>query len=238
MSTTVTEAGGRTSAARRDHRRYWRLLLAAAAPVAGLTLAVTSALTPYGLGDDDDSAAVAAIAAHRGAVEANMWLGVLFVTTLVPGAIAVLWVCRRRNPTLTAVAGTVVLLGFLSSAGNTNTDLLVLAGLDKGVAPGTLATLSGAMNGMAVVSVALLPMLIAITLGRILLGVLLWRARVAPRWMAAALVAAPFVEFVNVTGGNAQPAIGWALTGVGFASATVALLRMRDDEFDLPPLPA
>ncbi|MGH3125320.1 MAG: hypothetical protein ACRDND_30430 [Streptosporangiaceae bacterium] len=83
--------------------------------------------------------------------------------------------------------------------------------------------------------VSLVPALLAITAGRILLGVLLWRARIAPCWMAAALIAAVAVEFVPLGGGNIQPAIGWALTAVGFASATVALLRTRNDEFDLPP---
>jgi hypothetical protein len=30
--------------------------------------------------------------------------------------------------------------------------------------------------------------------------------------------------------------VGWGLTAMGFLAASLALMRMRDDEFDLPPL--
>jgi drug/metabolite transporter (DMT)-like permease len=58
-----------------------------------------------------------------------------------------------------------------------------------------------------------------------------------PSSTAGLLIAAVPIEFVNVTG-NLQPTIAWALTGIGFASASVALLRMSNDEFDLPPVPS
>ncbi|MCW2938583.1 MAG: hypothetical protein JWN00_1568 [Actinomycetia bacterium] len=229
--TTTTAATGI-----RDTRTFWRLLLAFVAPIAGFALAAANALSPGDLGGSSEDL-VASVAAHQGAAEAGIWLSGLFLLTLVPGAIAVAWVSRRRNPTFTAIAGFLVILGFISGTANPATDLVALIGVQKGVDTKVLVTLVDALNNSAFTGVALLPFLLAITLGRLLLGILLWRARVAPRWMAAALIAAAPVEFLNVTGGNLQPTLSWALTGLGFASATVALLRMSNDEFDLPPAP-
>jgi hypothetical protein len=237
VTSTTSPATGTERGALHDRRTFWRLLLAFVAPVSGFALAVTNAITPGALnGSAKDE--VTSIAAHQGAAEASMWFGLLFILTLVPGAIAVAWVCRRRKPTFTAVVGFLTIFGFLSGMANPNTNLVALIGAQKGVDQQTLVTLVDATSNSIFVGVALLPFLIAITFGRLLLGILLWRARVAPRWMAAALIAAAPVEFINISGGNLQPTISWALTGIGFASATVALLRMTNDEFDLPPLPA
>jgi ABC-type uncharacterized transport system permease subunit len=67
-----------------------------------------------------------------------------------------------------------------------------------------------------------------------LLGLALWRSRVAPRWMAIALIVGgvthPFLPNHVIVG------IGLLIAAAGFAGATVALLRMRNDEFDLPPI--
>jgi hypothetical protein len=86
--------------------------------------------------------------------------------------------------------------------------------------------------------VAALSFLIGITIGRILLGIMLWRSRIAPRWMAIALILAAPVEFVPITGSNLQPALSWTLTAIGYAAASLALLRSGNDDFDLPPLAA
>lgn len=236
--TAIDGAATATARRPRDARTFWRVLLALVAPAAGLILAVTSLLDPAELGGSSDNQ-VTSYAAHQDLVQAAAWFGVLLGVTMVPGAVAVAWVCRRRRPLFATAAGFIVILGFLSGSAYGNIqNLTALVGVQKGIDHATLITLLDGIGNATIVGVALVPMLFAITAGRILLGVLLWRAAVAPRWMAVALIAAPFVEFINITGSNAQPAIGWALTAVGFASATVALLRTHNDDFDLPPIPA
>lgn len=222
---------------RRDARTFWRYLLAFAAPVPFILLAISSALTPYPM-EGSTGQAVRAIVENQQRVQTLGWINTVFAWTLVPAGVALLWVCRRHAPVFTAAVGFLVLLGFTSGLGGPKADLLVLVGAQQGVDQAVLVALSDGIWADPTMSVVLLPFLLTITFGRILLGVLLWRVRVAPRWMAIALLLAAPIEFVNVTGGNLQPAIGWALTAIGFASATVALMRMRNDEFDLPPLPA
>ncbi len=66
-----------------------------------------------------------------------------------------------------------------------------------------------------------------------LLGIALWRAKAAPRWLAACLIAGtvthPFFP------GHLAQGIGLLVGAVGFVGVSRALLRMRDDEFDVPP---
>jgi hypothetical protein len=205
---TAVNSAATTRRRPRDARTFWRVLLALVAPAAGIILTITDLLDPAELGGSTDNL-VTSYAGHQDLVQAAAWFGVLFGMTLVPGAVAVAWVCRRRRPVFAAVAGFIVILGFLSGSayGNIQT-LTALVGVQKGINHATLITLVDGIGNATIVGVALVPMLFAITVGRILLGVLLWRAAVAPRWMAAALIAAPFVEFVNITGSNVQPAIG------------------------------
>lgn len=233
--TATTAVPERVARPRRDARTFWRYLLAFAAPVPFVLLAISSALTPYSLEGSTDQA-VRAIAANQQLVESLGWVNVVLAWMLVPAGVALLWVCRRRAPVFTAVVGFLVLLGFTSGLAGPKTDLLVLVGTQQGVDPAVLAALGDGIWADPTMGAAMLPFLLTITFGRILLGVLLWRVRVAPRWMAVALMLAAPIEFVNLTGGNLQPAIGWALTAIGFASATVALMRTSNDEFDLPPL--
>jgi hypothetical protein len=58
--------------------------------------------------------------------------------------------------------------------------------------------------------------------------------------MAAALIiAGPLDVFAPSTLGvnNGSGALSWVLTAIGFAAASRALLRMSNEEFDLPAVP-
>jgi Domain of unknown function (DUF4386) len=218
---------------RRDPRTYWRWLLALSAPIPALLIAAWNAFTPEALGGDGADF-VQAFVEHRGFFETQQQLTLLMVWTFVPSAVAIVWVCRRRSPVLTAVTGTLVLLGFTSGLANPDTHTLVLVGLENDVDPATLTILVNGIDNATYTGLILLPFLLTITLGRVLLGVLLWRVRVAPRWMAVVLALSAPAEFLPIVSGNLQPTIGWAMTAIGFASATVALARMDNDDFDLP----
>ena len=75
-----------------------------------------------------------------------------------------------------------------------------------------------------------------VMIGLALLGIAMWRSRVVPIWVALALVVAgpthPFMPNPTVSG------LGLILGAVGFAGASWALLRSRDEELDLPPVGA
>jgi hypothetical protein len=70
-------------------------------------------------------------------------------------------------------------------------------------------------------------------------GVLLWRTRVTPRWMAVGvMVAGPLDVFGpgRLLVPNGLRALGWILTGTAFCGVSQALLRTGNDDFDLRPI--
>ncbi|WP_161962494.1 DUF4386 family protein [Nocardioides speluncae] len=220
-----------------DARGYWRVLLAVLAPVAWLMVGIGGFIAPSELGGSGQET-VAGIDAHRDLMRFLAGGQLFFLLTFVPGAIATIMALRRTKPVFTAVLGTWFLYAGLSGAANPPIDLIVLTGLEEGLAPDDLATLANALDGSIYTAVALLPVLLFITFGRIALGVLFWKANLAPRWLAVVMMVSPFIEFVPLGHQNVQSGVSWCLSAVAMTYVSLVLLRMTNDEFDLPPLPA
>jgi hypothetical protein len=167
--------------------------------------------------------------------DAMMWLGLPFLVGLIPAVIAVAWVTRRRTLVLTTVGAVWTLLGCLSVFPlGVPDDLLAYLAVREGLDVATIAALDAAWWVLPPVGGAALLFISGIVVGLPLLGLAVWRSRVAPRWMAIALIVGgvthPFLPNHVIAG------IGLLIVAAGFAGATVALLRMRNDEFDLPPI--
>jgi hypothetical protein len=179
---------------------------------------------------------VAAITTHRGLFEVTLWLGLPFLVGLVPAVIALAWVTRRRTPVLTSIGAIWTLLGCLSAFSLlVPDDLLAYLTVTERLDVATVTALDEAWWALPVTGVAALLFISGIVVGIPLLGIGLWRSHVAPRWMASALIIGgathPFLPNHVVAG------IGLLVAGIGFAGATRALLRMTNDDFDLPPMP-
>lgn len=228
------------SAGPADLRRFWRILLAVVAPLPWLSLALANAITPEDLGGSVDDA-FASIAAHPTAAQAAMWLGLPFFLLVVPSGVAMMMAHRRTSPRLTLVVGGFVTYAFCSALTNPNLNLIALITHEQGLDSDTTTALASRLQEHPLTIIAIIPFFLTITLGRIGLGVLLWRARLAPRAIAVAMLLASPVEFLLVGGpfgSNLGPALSYALTATGFCGASIVLLRMTDDEFDLPPYAA
>ena len=224
----------KTAPRRRDTRTFWRVLLAVVAPLPMLCMGIVYVLKPFE-GDAPLPDTVAAVTAHRQLSEVLLWLGVPFLVGLIPAVIAVAWVTRRRTPLLTTVGAVWTLLGCLGAFPLlAPDDLLAYLTVTERLDVATVAALDEAWWALPVTGVAALLFISGIVVGLPLLGIALWRSRVAPRWMAIALIIGgathPFLPNHVVAG------IGLLVAGLGFAGATRALLRMTNDEFDLPPV--
>lgn len=222
-----------------DYRRFWRTLLAVVAPIPWLALACANAITPEDLGGDT-AASFASIVSHPTTAWVVQWLNGLFALLVVPSAVAMMLAHRRTVPRLTTWIGGFVAYACCSGLTNPNLNLIALVGADHHLDFQTTVALADHLETAPTTIVAILPFFLTITVGRLALGVLLWRSQ-APRPMAVAMLLATPVEFLLVGGpfgDNVGPALAYVLTAVGFAAASVALWRMSDDAFDLPPLPA
>ena len=237
MTTTqTTDTEAPAAAAPADMRRTWRRILAFVAPVPGIALAVSNGITPADLGGSTADE-FASFAAHPVAGGWTIAFSGLFALTLAPAAAALMMAYRRHAPRLTTYLVGFVAVGFLFSPLYPSTNLLAAITGNEGLDRDAGIALAEGVTDNPWVGLAVIPFFLTITLGRIALGVMLWRVRLAPRWMAVAMLLATPVEFVlNPAIGNTGPAIAYLLTAVGFLSASYVLLRTPDDEFDLPPV--
>lgn len=220
-----------------DLRRFWRTLLAVVAPLPWLALALSNAVTPDDLGSST-AETFASITEDPSAARVALWLGLAFSLLVVPSGVAMMMAHRRTSPRLTLAIGGFTTYAFYSALVNPNLNLIGLITHEQGLDSETTIALASSLEEHPLTIIAIIPFFLTITLGRIGLGVLLWRARMAPRAMAVAMLAASPVEFLLLGGpfgSNIGPALAYVLTALGFAGASIALLRMTDDDFDLPP---
>jgi hypothetical protein len=236
MSTSFKPAAPtRATGQPRDLRGFWRILLAVVAPIPGIALALSNWFNPTELGGSTRET-FDSIAAHQSEASLSMWFGAIFAILAVPSGVAMLMATRRVAPRLSTWVVGFVTLGFTAGVTAPNVvNNIALETAKQDLDPAVGIALADGIFNSAFTNVAILPFFLTITIGRVLLGIVLWRARIAPRWMAVAMLLASPVEFALVGPvGNIGPTLAYALTAVGFASASVALLRMRNDEFDLP----
>jgi hypothetical protein len=233
MSSTMTTAANTTTKSLKDIRGFWRVLLAVLAPIPLLAKAVYYVLIPVD-GGASFTDTVAAFQQHRDLVYNLRWLDAVFMLLLLPATIAVALVTRRHAPRLATagllLAGLGLLAGFgLIGGPNTPALITVHSGLDVA----TMSNLYDTVGSDPMVGIAMVLFLIGIVFGLGLLGAALWRSRVAPAWMGMSLmiggITHPFLP------GHVAQGIGLIVGAVGYGGASLALLRISNDDFDLAP---
>jgi hypothetical protein len=231
--TTTMQAPTKTL---KDVRGFWRTLLALVAPLPMLGMGIFYLLTPIDGGASFEDT-VAAYAANEQLVGALRWTQLPFLVGLIPATFAVAWVARRGAPRLASAGAFLALLGDLAGfpliQGGDN---LAYAAATDGFDVATMARLQKVLEDDPVQLVASLLFIVGIVFGLLLLGIALWRSRAVPAWMGIALAFGGFTH--PFMPGHVAAGVGLLVAAVGFAGATVALLRMRNDDFDLPPQPA
>jgi hypothetical protein len=218
---------------RHDVRGFWRTLLAVIAPMPMLAQGVFYLLSPAA-GDASFQDTVAAFEAHPELLEPLKWLNAVFVVTLVPATVAAAWVARRGAPRLTTAGACIALTGFLAGIallGGVETPELVT--VQHHLDPTAMSALRDALEGEPLLGIASLLFILGVVVGLGLLGGALKRSRAVPAWVAVAVMVGGVTHpFIPTSVGQG---IGLLVGAVGFAGVGAALVRMSNDEFDLPP---
>ena len=217
-----------------DLRRATRVFAALLLPIGPALIAALRYVMPYST-TDDEKKIVREVAAHQGTQSAVVWLGFAGVLLLVP---AVLWVarlCRPRAPRLTTIALLLLVPGYTALAFLVASDAAVLFAVRHHLPAGTAADMYTGLH--PVIYAAGGAFVLGHVVGTVLLGVALLRTRVVPRWAAWATIAAQPLHFIAaiIVSSHALDLVGWGLNAVGFAAVSVAILRLRDEEWDLAP---
>jgi hypothetical protein len=217
-----------------DLRRASRLLAALVLPIGPLAVAGLRYLLPYFNASTPRETATDVLAA-QGRQSAVLWLGLIATFTLLPGVLAVGRLTRRGAPRMTAAAMLLVVPGYLALTYMIGSDLVLWTGARAGLDPSALAELAGTIHPSS--NVAAVVFVVGHVIGTVLLGLALLRSHTVPVWAAILTVVAQPMHFVAflILGSPALDCASWTANSVAFAVVAIAILRMPDDEWDLPP---
>ena len=226
-----------SSRPRADLRRASRLLAALLLPIGPAAIAILRFVMPYST-TDDSSQIVAKVAAHQTAQSAVVWLGFVGVLTMVPAVTWAARLSRRSAPRLTAVALLLLVPAYTALGLLVAGDAAVLFAVRHHLAPATAADAFEALHPVTLVAGVIF--VIGHVVGTVLLGVAYLRTRVVARWAAGALIVAQPLHFVAAVIVSSHPLdlAAWSLNALAFGVAAGAIVRLRDDEWDLAPRPA
>jgi hypothetical protein len=215
----------------RDRRGFWRILLAVLVLLPMPAKGVYYLLTPVA-GDVTFKESVASFEAHRDVLEALKWFDAVFVVTLIPATVALVWVAHRGAPRLTTAGAVIALTGFLVGMplmGGVMTPALVTVQHDLDFT--SMAALDDALHHEPLLGIAALLFIVGIVFGLGLLGGALKRSRAVPAWVGLAVMIGgathPFIP------NHIGQGIGLFVAAAGCIGVSLALLRMTNDEFDL-----
>lgn len=235
-TTTGTSTQTATAEAARsvwDARGYYRKALAIVAPVPLAAMGVVYVVNDVPGGAPFEEV-VAAVAGRTDLLLTMAWVSALFFALLIPAVLAVAAVTWRRVPRLTAIAVTLTVPGFATAFGVLPNDTaLAILTHDLGLDVAAVGALDEAWWAQPLPSLAALVFLLGIVVGLTLLGIALWRSRLAPAWMGIALIVGgathPFLPSTLAQG------VGLLVGAVGLAGASLALVRMSNEEFAPTP---
>ncbi|MEU4192529.1 hypothetical protein AB0E69_11550 [Kribbella sp. NPDC026611] len=224
MTTTKTPA---------DVRPAWRWTEALILPIGPAAVALLRYLLPYNTTDDVPTI-VHKIIGNLDRSSLILWLAYIAILTLVPGAYAVGRLTRRRTPWLTGVALLLVIPGYLSLPWTASSDAFTWSAGTAGLDPAAITRAADVTHGSMNVAGAVF--VIGHVVGTILLGIAMWRSHIVARWAALAVTVSQPIHFIAavIVSSHTLDLIGWGLQAAGFAAVGWAILRMPNDEWQLP----
>lgn len=226
-----TEAGSRDGTDLRTRSRWLAALLM---PIGPAAVALLRYVLPYDTGDEP-ATLVHKVVTNPGAQSFVLWMGLVAVFTLVPGALAAGRLTRHGSPRVTAAAMLLLVPGYLALGFLIAGDVVVWSGAHAGVDEVTLTTLYTATHPTGNIAAGVF--VLGHVIGTVLLGIALWRSCVVPRWAAGATAVSQPLHFVAavILASHALDLVAWGLTALGMGVAAVAVLRTPDDTWDTAP---
>jgi hypothetical protein len=202
-----------------------RWVVAISMPVGPLAIGVLRYLLPYGT-TDSAGTSVQQILDHHGRETAVVWLFLVGVLALVPGVYSALRLAARGAPTLTAVAGLLLVPGYLAMYSVGLIDYIGITATPANVV--SVASVADAVNALPSVVLLTVIFVIGHVLGTVLLAFALRKSGVLSRWPAVLLGVSQPIHFAAAMAGvNLIDLIGWCLTAVGMAFVAAELIRPK-----------
>lgn len=217
-----------------DARPLARWAGATALVVAPLTLTIGTFLPGYGE-DDPVPQQLADIASHPDTMSTTNLL-LLPELLIVPAMLFVAMLARRGAPRLSVVGGGISLLGWLAGmVALGGGGLAYEAAASVPDRAGATAVLE-ALNANTTYNILVLGFVAGHVIGMLVLGLGVWRARIAPAWVGLFVAVLPLLHVGARLLGPIADGVTFALLTVAMGYLATLLVRIRDDEWDLAPV--
>ncbi len=168
---------------------------------------------------------VSAVAGQDARMQLGLWLDLL-ILAIIPAVLFLGELAGSRRSRLAATGTVVAFVGVLGVGYLLANDVLIYAASQAREQAGAVEVVS-AYESAGVIVVATILGVLGSTIGLILLGIALVRARTVPVWAGVSVAAAPVLSVVGEGSGVLAIAIGaYALQLVAFTACAVALLRV------------
>ncbi|MBA3382416.1 MAG: hypothetical protein H0T97_11245 [Actinobacteria bacterium] len=217
---------------RKDGRTLRRKIAGTCLIVAPLMLLAAMAIAPSLAGETEEI--LVRLAANKPALLAADILVPLAVVLLIPASLGILRVLRERTPRLALVGVPMFLVGWLFVLGPIMLDRVELQLALSGMPGDEAVALVERFEGDAGISVIFGVFIVGHTIGAILVGVALARARFVPIWAAACIVVAAVLHPIArvALGSKWLDVVAFALLAVGLAVTGSRVLRLSDEEWE------
>ena len=212
-------------------RRVVAGLCLVAAPV---LFAVAEIATPQPSGSA--AAQLATFAQHREQLVVGVLCGLASSMCFVPALFGLLHKIRDRGVVYAHVAAALIIYGLVTQAALGGINVMLWVMTKPGMNHGAMVNLlNGLQHGTAVAGAPLLAGHYLFAVGVVLLGVAVWRARLAPRWAGILVALFPISDVALSGAGDISSLISDAIGVVGFAALGWRLLTAPDASWDAPP---
>lgn len=213
-----------------DERNFARTLAGLALIVAPLLLLLATLIGPDL--SSDPAKRLPEIADNEARYIASGYLFLVAAWVFVPGLIGLWHLFRGPRVTLGQVGAGLVLLGVITTIAFFGFGAYEYEAAQPGLDRAQMAQLADNVDESGVTTpLFIVTFLVGIGIGSLIVAWSLWRRRLVPPWVPAAIVVGTILGAFSEDS-VAVGAIGFALLVVGFGSVGLKLLSMSDDEWE------
>lgn len=185
-------------------------------------------------GPTDQRDLLAAIADHSELDAAGVLLAVYGFALMMPAVIGIVHLLRHRAVALGHVGGALVILGFVSFAAITGTELVNVPAADPAANRDEMLALNERLGAGLAYNLINLTEVFGYFFGFVILAIALFRANVVTRLVPALLVVSVVLRFIPGAS-LAIVALSDALFFAALAYIGVVVFRQSDTEWERPP---
>jgi Domain of unknown function (DUF4386) len=217
-----------------DAAHFRRVVAGLCLVAAPLLFAVAEIATPQPSGSA--AAQFASFAQHRDQLLVGVLSGLASAMCFVPALFGLLHKIRHRGVVYAHVAAALIIYGLVTQAALDGINAMFWVMTKPGMDHAAMVNLlNGLQHGSAVAGAPLLAGHYLFAIGVVLLGIAVWRARLAPRWVGILVALWPVSDVALSSAGELASLVSDAIGVAGLAALGWRLITAPDASWDALP---